>query len=853
MFRYGGNRPGMHGEPEGTLPAPRHDQGPALPDLLESAAAEYNKALDDLDEAMALATARQKAAIDWIATNSLPLIADYNRLLTAFLTRDEAAVIKALDDCGERRHIVLSIPVYKSDGTETISFAVLAAAVFPDNADIIAQTKSATRALPARVTEEAKAEPITPTPLRATVHVQRADNNANGPLEQRLQEQRLQELVAAQRTLAAEIVYKPNDMRFALERAMEKHLEEIAQMAARHFALLHAFERMDEKSVLHQLKILQENKMAAQIFARGTMDNKVPTFTALALRAFDTKPDAAAQIYNTLLQQGHEPHPEHVLQMTLRRDNPLPVSALRDTMAALKQRGGMKALQDFVLSPGYRVYPLLARAAARPDVTDALLERFKSTLTRGALLRESAARVDTYFREKDLAKTLLAQADAASGGDWLDINGTLHLRLAAVDCAEETANGMTLWTAGIAHTLPLDKEERAELRTRLAAQRHLMPVAQSFVAPDNICALSVAGSDASNRTATMVLQSADRPPFTLSRMGQHNLLTALARYPQMLVTKSGAVNIGKLDSVEKIAIDDGYHIFSCKAGEKKFHLSFTPEDAALFTDRLKPPAFHTGSRNSFIRLDNAIDVYYTADNTAEDTPQAGTVTLHASFPDGEETATTLPRAEAQQVLNGFLSRAFMAVAENQAIRPDGIKLLRTAAEEDGSAKITFTAGTAVNYASCADAGSLEKTVAAIVAMNSRLQQVAQNMWIDMTSVASIEHKAKPEKIVAFIGHESWNIPQADRKTVDAFREAALESGFVRISDQELLNPATIAAVGTGENVATIWSDTKPPQKLAEVYKVALIAAGRRHLARLEDTTIARLLEAAKTAPVAALR
>lgn len=848
MFRYGGNRPGMHGEPDvAPLPPPPQGHGhPSVSDV-EAAAIAYNKALDDLDEEMALAAARQQAGIDWLATNSLPLIADYNRLLTAFLTRDEAAVIKALDDCGERRHIVLSIPVYKSDGAETVDFATLAANVFPDNADIVARTKGATRALPPHVEAEAQAEPITPTLLRATVPVQRIPSDDSLPA---FLARRHEELIIARRTLP---VFKPIDIKLALQRAVEKHLEGIAEMAARHFALLHAFERMDEKSVLHQLKILQENKMAAQIFARGTMNDKVPTFTALALRAFDTKPAAAAQIYSALLLQGHAPHPKDVMQMTLRRGNPLPVSALRDTMAALEQRGGREAVKDFVLPPGYRQYPPLAHAADRPDVTAALLERFESTLARGALLRDSAARIRSYFNEPDRAQILVARANAVSGGDWLDVNGMRQLRLAAIDCAEETDGGMTLWTGDIAHVLRLDKDECAELRTRLTAQRHLMPVARSFVAPDIICALSVTESDKKDRTAVAVLQHADRSPFTLSRAGQENLLAALVRYPQMLVTENGAINIDRLDSVQKIAIDGGYHHFSCNAGEKQFNLSLTPEDTARFIGRLRPPAFYVRSENNFARLSNATDVYYTDDEAQEGTPQADTINLHASFASGNETALMMPRAEAQKIVAGLLSRAFIAVAENQAIRPDAIKLLRATVEDDGSAKITFTAGTVVNYAPCADAQALDKTVAAIVAMNGKLQQVTQNLWIDMTGVAAIEHKAKPEKVTAFIGRESYIIPQVDKETADAFREAALESGFVRISAQELINPATIAAVTTGENVATIWTDTKPQEKLAEVYKVALVNGGRLHQAKLEDTTIARLLEAAKTATVAALR
>ena len=404
-----------------------------LDELVRQTAAERTRIREDI----AAIDARHASATAWLTSNRAAIVTDYGRLLDTFLTRDAASAGRAVAAAEDRLPVVASIPVYYSDGVTTVTFADMAAQIFPDNPGLAQRLIPQPGTLPATALTARKMEEFykpDPTAMDARFlkdpdAVKKMSGNYRENVKTWTDHFRMV-LDGLRINGPAEIARKQT----AMDEFLRAELETISVAAGRHRALIDAFDRADADGVVDTLKRLKKSKTIADMLALGTGRADVADFTLMTLHSFPD-PGAAARVYAEIVQCGQPLHIDLIAARVLAPQPTLPPGALACALgvAAAEKKNAAMAL---MLSRDSGGMPWLALAAHSDTLTRAVLSPANGD---PALMAAALLAAADMTADGDVAGKLRARADALTvHGAFVTVAKNVRVRPAAVDYASYT-------------------------------------------------------------------------------------------------------------------------------------------------------------------------------------------------------------------------------------------------------------------------------------------------------------------------------------------------------------------------------------------------------------------------------
>ena len=517
-----------------------------LDELVRQTAAERTRIRQDL----AALDARRASAESWLAASRAAIVTDYGRLLDAFLSNDAAAVGRAIAAADDRLPVVAAIPVYYSDGVTTVTFAAMAAQVFPDHPGLAQRLAAEPGALPPAALSARRMEEFYKPDETAMDSLFLKDPDKVKKMSGSYRENVDTWTGHFRMVLDGLKINGPADIarkEAALNEFLRAELDKITVTAGRHRALVDAFDRGDADGAVNTLAALKKSQKLADLLAMGTGRADVADFTAMALRSF-ADPRAVLRVYAATVAAGQPVHLDAVAARVLTPPHDLPPQMLSLAMTAVLATDKKQSAMGLMTARLADGTPWLAAAAHDEKLTEAVLAAAGDDARLRAAALLSAA---DMAGDSAVAGKMRARADALTvHGGFVTVARNVRVRAASVDHAAYAEGSLRYNVNGEGWYDRMTEESgRATLRV-LAARPDMTAVNAKAVinaalginiwagrnGPDHVTAMTPSQTYGFNSTAgdaaTVIARFAARPGWITAANEAFNARAVDNAWPQ---------------------------------------------------------------------------------------------------------------------------------------------------------------------------------------------------------------------------------------------------------------------------------------------------------------------------------
>lgn len=550
-----------------------------LDELVRQTSAERTRIGQDL----AALDARRASAESWLAANRAAIVTDYGRLLDAFLSRDAAAVGRAIAAADDRLPVVAAIPVYYSDGVTSVTFATMAAEIFPDHPGLVQRLTAEPGTLPPAALTSRKMEEFYKPDEKAMDSlfmkdpdkVKKMSGNTRENIRTWTDHFRMV-LDGLKINGPAEIARKET----ALNESLRGALDKITVTAGRHRALVDAFDRGDADGVLNTLSALKKADKLSGLLAMGTGRAAIADFTVMALQSF-TKPADTARAYTAVVAAGQPIHLDTIAARVLGAGADLPGAVLHYAMAATMAADKRQSVVDLMTSRLADGTPWLA-AAQNHKQTEAVLA------VAGNDFRLCAAALLTAVdmtADESIAREMRAYADSLTvHGGFVTVAKNVRVRTAAVDMASYSDGALRYSVNGEGWYDKMPAESgRATIRV-LSARADMMGLNESAVVNP---ALTVNVWNGKNGTHDVSLMTTAKTHGVHSAAGDAaTVIDHFATLPGWIAAGDEAFNARAVDNAWPQDPDKKKHTIKFLGGGREYYGPVDPSAVDSVFDAL---------------------------------------------------------------------------------------------------------------------------------------------------------------------------------------------------------------------------------------------------------------------------